>query len=123
MTIMEALNRTDAVKPNGYGQTEKINWLSALDGDIKTKIFDTHEGPSLSFSGYDEQTPLYTELLVPAPYDVVYLYYLSMQIDYANGELSKYNNSALMFNSAYADLERYCNRTLMPKSYSARFSF
>ena len=44
MTIMEAINRIDAIKPNGYPQLEKIRWLSTLDGNIKANIIDTHEG-------------------------------------------------------------------------------
>lgn len=43
MTLMEAINHLDAVKPNSYGQREKITWLSNLDGLIKKEIIDTHE--------------------------------------------------------------------------------
>lgn len=43
MTLMEAINHLDAVKPNSYGQREKIKWLSNLDGLIKKEIIETHE--------------------------------------------------------------------------------
>ena len=43
MTVMEAINHVDAVKPNGYSQNEKIRWLSYLDGIVKKEIIDTHE--------------------------------------------------------------------------------
>lgn len=116
MTIMEVLNRIDTIKPNGYSQGEKIKWLSALDGDIKAKIIDTHEGnESLAFDGYDEETNLTTELLVPAPYDDIYLFWLDAKIDYWNGETRRYNNAVEMFNTAYDEFWKYYNRTHMPK--------
>ena len=115
MTIFEAISRIDAVKPNSYSQNEKVNWLSTLDGIIKTEIVDTHEGSEeVTFNGYNVDTALTTELLVPAPYDEVYLFWLESKIDYWNGEMGKYNNSVLMYNTAYSAYEKFYNRTHMP---------
>lgn len=117
MTIMGAINHVDAVKPNGYSQTEKIKWLSTLDGIVKAEIIDTHEGgESISFKEYDEMTALTKELLIPHPYDDVYIKWLEAQIDYANGEYGKYNNSITMYNTAYSAFEKYYNRTHKPIS-------
>lgn len=116
MTLIEAINRIDALKNNRFSQEEKTRWLSVLDGRIKSEIIDTHEGGTQTFDGYDANTILTTELLVPAPYDEIYLYYLEMRIDYANGEYQKYENSATMFNTAYVDYSKYYNRTHLPIS-------
>ena len=122
MTLLEAINRIDVLKPNGYSQAEKIQWLSTLDGIIKREIIDTHEGgEGVTFNGYTEETSLTTELLVPAPYDDVYLRYLEMQIDYANGEYGKHNNSMSMYDTAYSNFQRYYNRTHMPKGRKFKF--
>lgn len=122
MTIIEMITDVDTLKPNGYGQIYKTQWLSQLDGRIKHDIIDTHEGgEGVSFSGYDAETPLSTELLVPHPYDDVYRYWLEAQIDYANGEYTKYNNSMAMFNEAYSAYERHYNRTHKPKGKSFKF--
>lgn len=124
MTILEAISRADKVKPNTYSQQEKVRWLSALDGTVKTEIIDTHEGgEDVKFSGYNDETLLTTELLIPAPYDDVYIRYLEMQIDYANGEYGKYNNSAAAYNTAFSAYEKYYNREHMPRSYGSRFLF
>jgi len=115
MTIMGAINHIDAVKPNGYTQDDKIRWLSILDGTVKTEIIDTHEGSeSVTFRPYSESTPLVTELLIPAPYDDVYIKWLEAQIDYASGEYDKYNNSITMYNAAYAAFEKHYHRTHKP---------
>ena len=116
MTLMGAINHIDAVKPNGYSQTEKIKWLSTLDGIVKAEIIDTHEGgESVIFKGYDEMTPLTQELLISHPYDDVYIKWLESQIDYANGEYNKYNNAVEMFQTAYDGFRNYYNRNHMPK--------
>ena len=122
MTIMDAIFRIGELKPNSYSQSEKIKWLSTLDGIIKTEIIDTHEGgEDIVFNGYDENTELATTLLVSAPYDDVYLRWLEAQIDYANGEYGKYNNSITAYNDAYSLFQRYYNRTHMPKGNKSIF--
>ena len=122
MTIMEALHRIDTIKPNSYNQTEKIKWLSTLDGIIKTEIIDAHDGAeNVVFNGYTEDTALTTPLLVPAPYDEIYLFWLESKIDYWNGEIGKYNNSISMYNEAYSTYQRYYNRKNMPKGKNFKF--
>ena len=124
MTIMEAIHLINTVKPNSYDQALKIKWLSTLDGIIKKEIIDTHDGSeNVVFSGYTEETNLLTELLVPAPYDDIYIRYIEMQIDYANGEYGKYNNSKAMFDAVYSAFEKYYNRENMPFKRGKRFLF
>ena len=122
MKIIDAINEIDALKPNTASQSDKIRWLSQLDGRLKKEIIDTHElKEPVIFNGYDDNTPEDTELLVPAPYDVIYIRYLDSQIDYTNGETARYNNSSSMFNVAYRDYENYYNRTYLPKSLRRKY--
>jgi len=122
MTIIEAINLIDTLKPNNYTQKDKILWLSTLDGIIKKEIIDTHErAESVVFDGYNAETAPNTVLLVPAPYDEVYIKWLEAQIDYNNGETGKYQNSMIMFNTAYSAFERYYNRVNMPKGTKFKY--
>ena len=122
MTIIEAIHGIDALKPNGYPQADKIKWLSDLDGTVKEQIIDTHEGgEGVIFNGYDGQTDVSTELLVPAPFEDIYLKWLEARIDYANGEYGKYNNSITMFNSQYSAYANHYNRSHMPKGKTRKF--
>ena len=122
MTIIEAINRLDLIKPNTYTQQEKVRWLSALDGIVKANIIDTHEGgEDVVFNGYDEITDISTTLLIPPPYDTVYLRWLEAQIDYNNGEYGKYNNSLVAYNDAYDLYQRQYNRTHMPKGQKFKY--
>jgi hypothetical protein len=122
MTLMAAMHRADALKPNSYSNEEKIKWLSILDGLIKTKIIDTHEGgEDVVFNGYEDDSDLTTELLVPAPYDDIYIHWLTMQIDLTNGEYARYNNSAMVYNNSYHEFADYYNRTHMPLGKNMKY--
>lgn len=115
MTILEAINRIDAVKPNAYTQVEKIKWLASLDGMVKKTVIDTHEGWDFEYIPYTEKTPLSKELLIPSPYDDIYLCWLESKIDYYNGEYTRYNNSITRFNELFQEYQRSYNREYMPK--------
>ena len=122
MTIIEAINRIDSLKPNSQSTEDKIAWLSIVDGEVKENIINTHEGSDkVAFNGYTEDTPLDTVLLVPAPYDDIYIKWLEAQIDYANGETKRFNNSIIMYNTAYSAFSRYYNRNHMPIGTSIKF--
>lgn len=122
MTIIEAINRIDSLKPNNYSQDDKVAWLSKIDGIIKEKVIDTHDGgENVIYKGYDDNTKTDTELLVPAPYDDLYIKWLEAQIDYANGEYGKYNNSMTMYNAAYTEYENAYNRSHMPKGKKLKY--
>ena len=122
MTIIEAVNKIDALKPNNYTTENKVAWLSTIDGIIKKEIIDTHEGADkVTFNGYDASTTNDTVLLVPAPYDDIYIRWLEAQIDYNNGEYGRYSNSMTMYNAAYSNYERYYNRNNMPISKGFKY--
>lgn len=124
MKIIEAINRIDSLLHNTYDQVKKVEWLSELDGYVKTNIIDTHEGRELvTFTGYDANTDIQTELLVPAPFDSVYLKWLEAQIHYANGEYDRYNNAIVMYNASYDAYAAYYHRTRMPIINGRRFLF
>lgn len=119
MTIDQAIERCDEMKPNSYDREDKIRWLSELDGRITADILLTHEAApgetaQGAFPGYDSATDGGTELLVKAPYEDVYIKYLFSQIDFNNAEFTRYNNSAAMFSAVYAAFADAYNRTHMP---------
>ena len=122
MTIKECIDIVDSMKPNQYEIKEKVMWLSALDETIINDVLKTHEGYDGRydlFEGYSEDN-LSAGLIVPSPYDRLYTAHLSMQIDRANGETAKYNNSAALFNSYLLEYRRFYNKTHMPLAVGRR---
>ena len=122
MKIIDAINRIDSLKHNTYSQSDKVAWLSEVDCDVAKNVIATHNGgEDIDFTGYDDSTDTQTELLIPAPYDKVYLLWMEAWIDYYNGEYEKYNNAMAMFNTAYDGFKNYYNRTNMPKGKKFKF--
>ena len=124
MTIIEAINKVDALKFNTYSQNDKITWLSKLDLAVKRLILDNHgNNPVPTFTGYTEDTPLNTVLLVPAPFDEIYLRWMEAQIDYYNGENDRYNNSIMLYNTMFDAYASYYTRHHRPLMGGTRFLF
>ena len=129
MTLIQAVNEADNLKPNMYELPEKIKWLSRLDRRIFEEILLMHElsdeekepfmveidGKRIfSFCAYNENDQE-KELIVQEPYDEMYVHWLSAQIDWNNREYVGFNNSNAMFESVYAKFSSAYNRTHMPK--------
>ena len=115
MKIIDSISKVDDLKPNRYDEEHKVGWLSNLDLRVKNEIIDTHEGANeTSFTGYNIDIDKDTELLVPAPYDEMYIHWIMAQIDLANGEYNKYNAEITMFNNEWEDYAKHYNRTHMP---------
>ena len=124
MKIIEAISNLDSLKQNTYTQDDKIRWLSTVDETVKKEIIDHCVGADqVSFSGYTTDTDVNTVLLIPAPYDEAYLFWMEAKIDYANGEYGKYNNAMAMFNNVFDAFAKYYARNNTPVSHGRRFIF
>ena len=122
MTIREAIERTDSLLHNVYSRSDKIAWLSGLDLEVKKVILDQYERPDAGyFAGYRDSTPDSMVLLVPAPYDQMYLRWLEAQIHYHNGEYDKYNNAMAMYQTVLDAFANYYRRTHTPKRTAIKF--
>lgn len=116
MKIREAIGQVDNWLTNIYTTEDKIGWLSQLDMKVKTQIIDTHEGgEDLKFQGYAADVDQDTVLLVPAPYDELYLRYLEAQIHYRNQEEDRCNNANDAFQKIWNEFRNEYNRKHMPK--------
>ena len=123
MTVSEAITRIDQLKPNQFSTEQKTEWLSRLDGMIMQELIRTHEQAEepAPFTGYDAEEDTGTELLVPFPYDDIYLFWLASQVDLYNLEYDKYANDSQLYNNAYQTYSDYYTRTNMPKAAVREF--
>ncbi len=120
MTIAEAIAAVDELRENDVSREEKIRWLSNLDKKIKQEFLDQYE-ETVDFDGYSEETDGNTDLLIPPPYDELYLYHLESMIHYRNEEMTRYNNAITLFNDAYADFRKHYNRNHRAKSVKVKY--
>lgn len=84
------------------------------EDDADTDEPTEDERPKWPPERYTTATPGDTVLVVPDPYSELYVHYLSAQIDYSNGEMSRYANSLSMFRAALDEFSNRFNRTHMP---------
>lgn len=116
MTIKDCIDIVDNLKPNQYTIKEKVMWLSFIEEIIINEVLKTHEGYDGRydlFEGYSEDK-LSVKLIVPSPYDRLYTEYLKMMIDKENGEIARYNNSMMSYNTYMTEFRKHYNKTHMP---------
>lgn len=118
MTISEAIAEIDSQKINAYEHEKKIKWLDRLDNRIYNEIILTHEyndgEEEVTFSGYNADTDMDTELLVGEHYAEMYVRWLEAQIDYNNMEYDAFNNCNSVFESIYSSFRNAYNQSHLP---------
>lgn len=98
MKINEAIAQVDRMRDNMIPNDIKIGWLSRTDHLIFDEIISGREGSEgQTFEGYTENDGDKT-LLVPPPYDELYIYKLEAQIYYEQREIKKYASSMALYN-------------------------
>lgn len=107
MTIFEAISKADEFRNNRIEAAVKIAMLSELDGRIYAEVI---EGTN-AFEGYNESTPMDTELIVPYPYDALYISYLESEICRISGEMSKYAIARSIFAEKYESFKAWYIRS------------
>lgn len=125
MTVGELISKVDELKPNHYSEQRKLEWLNHLEEQIYFNIILQHEGhEDIEYKEYESVEQNGNDaLLASGMYEDLYRYYIESQIDYANQEINKYNNSSQMHNAFYEGFEKWYRRNHMPihKVNSAKF--
>lgn len=114
MTLREIIASVSE-KQAVFNQSDVYKWLSALDGRLKQEVFDTHECEPVSFAPYNSITDPDTALLVPFPYDELYIYYILSKIYHEQQDIVKYNNAYSLYNEILDEWLNKFNRENMPK--------
>ena len=108
MTLIKAIEDFDAYRSNSVSIEQKIQWISELDKKINSEYLEIRGGEA--FTGYTITTPYDTELKASSEFSEIYPYYMNMKLDYFNGEITRFNNSAKLFNRLYKEMGDAINR-------------
>lgn len=123
MTIQEALDIVDEMKPNMMSRKLKVKYLTEIEQLIHAEILMKH------YHRRDqEERPVYTEdtdpgtvLIVPDPYSMVYVNWLETKIDIQNQEDARYNIDRAKFENAYDTMSDWWTREHMPIQKTREF--
>ena len=111
--IKDVIERVDSLKPNAFSEEQKVAWLAQLEGKLAAEVFLINAAGIRNFR-YQYPDDMDTELLVSFPYDDLYDHWLEAQIDYANGEYDRYQNSTAMYNASYESFATWFLSTYDP---------
>lgn len=116
MTLQEALDLADEMKPNMMNRFTKVKHLNDLEQMIYAEILMKHEHSAETETkpDYNNDTDPNTVLLVPDPYSRVYWLWLMTRIDIQNQEDARFNIDMTHFDNAYAEMSAWWTRTFPP---------
>ena len=123
MTLQEALDLCDEMKPNMMSRKLKMKYLTEIEQLIFDEIVMKHEhDPELTEKPvYTEDSDPGTELLIPDPYAGLYVYWLMTKVDIQNQEDARYNIDRMHFENAYNQMSDWYTREHMPISKVREF--
>ena len=116
MNLKTAIARFDTLYPNSVPYEEKVAWVAELDGLVLAELVCAQGGtaPEGTELPYTLATPGSTVLLLPFPYDTLYVEYLSMKTELLCGDITRYNNASTLVARTYEAFCHYYTRTHLP---------
>ena len=105
MTLLTAIAKANELRPNAIRDEIKADWVQNLEGDVAEMMEITP--PTFSF-------PDDAELLMPAPHEYIYVYYLCALIAQANEESTLYANDMTVAQSAISEARAWWRRHHRP---------
>lgn len=134
-TVAQIIEQYNAERPNQTEDSVKVLWLRKCEQMLINEIYVQHEhdledeskmsfkvvGSTLwitrggSFTDHISNFDMDSKLLVPEPYDDLYLHYIDQKIAYLNNDKARFNTASTMFNNALLTYQQYFNRTYQTK--------
>lgn len=106
MIVSEALEKVKERKPNPYDDHMLLEWLNEIEAKVQHELLDT---PPEGIFTYTIEEHMEHELLLPKPFDVVYLHYIIAMIEWNQQEYDAYNNTVDLVNLLFEDAKKYYN--------------
>lgn len=112
MTLSQLITFVDELKRNVFSPQVKTVWVNECEGMIQTDILLLSLADVVQYSWETDQN---TQLLVQAPHDKLYRYYLEAMICYEQEEYDRYGNCIEMFNRHRLEYVRFVAERLRPQ--------
>lgn len=106
MRLSECIESVNREKPNGFETEDLTRYIN----EIEAVCLEYLGIPRTDRAEYDWKEDGHRMLLVPAPYDVLYLSFLKAKIDYANEEYESYSNNQAQFEEDLDEWKKYVVR-------------
>jgi hypothetical protein len=87
-----------------------VRWLSEMDGRLAFEFYRAD-----AWTPYDPEEDAQAELLVPYPWDGLYIHHLAARTYFADGEYDRYENELVMCEKVLSDFRAFMQRTQAKK--------
>lgn len=111
MKLTDAISQAVLLTGAAVDQSVMCRWLSELDGQLSLTLYKTDAIINYQMPGENEESPV---LLVPYPWDGMYIHYLEAMCYYTTGDFGRYQNSMAMFNLGEKRFREWCIRMHYP---------
>lgn len=131
MTVAALIEQYNTERPNNIEDALKVTWLRKCEQMIINEVVDSHTHDPLDHTSLNlsvQGSTLYiqeagkltdhmagfdldTVLLVPEPYDGVYMYFLDQRIALNQNDTRRYNAASTQYNNALLQYQQYYNRS------------
>ena len=105
MTVYEVIDMVKKEKPNKFTSEHMVKWLNECEAAVQSMLgipmneWTKYEADD---AGDENTSPM---LIVPPPYDPLYVYWIKAKIDYANEEYEGYGNNQAQFQSFFDEFK------------------
>ena len=106
MTIQQAINNAKALTGQVVDDATLVRWLSELDGRLAFEFYRADV-----WTPYDPVNDLAAELLVPFPWDGLYVHHLEAMTYFSDAEYDRYENARALGEKTLADFRAFMQRT------------
>lgn len=106
MYLRRAMAAADGLRPNTVDEVLKSEWLQQLEGEF---------AETLQVDIPEWKWPEDQELIMPAPVDQVYVFWLCAMIDWAQLDMNLYQIDKAMFDEAHASALAWWRRHNRPR--------
>lgn len=110
MTLANAIEYYDKLRPNGIPQEVKVRALSELDVRVNRDVLMPRGLGKRSFSGYGCDADMDTVLLVAEPFCDVYFWFLAMKLSRILGETDEYNAALQNYEEYFVGFADHLNK-------------
>lgn len=118
MTAASIIEQYNSERPNSVDTDQKLSLLLKCEKTVADVIIRRHKGGPT-----DEDLDLHlnifdlnSDMLVPEPYDDLYIYYLDQRIALNQNDTRRYNAAATLYNNAFLAYQQKYNREHLPIS-------
>lgn len=111
MKLTDAISQAVLLTGAAVDQSVMCRWLSELDGQLSLTLYKTDSIINYQMPGENEESPV---LLVPYPWDGMYIHYLEAMCYYTTGDFGRYQNSMAMYNQGEEQFRKWCIRMHYP---------